>query len=276
MKYFYNKKQYIMLLFFCSLSACGVTNTPKGIYYERLHTSPQRYTQKNTDPTIPSYYKSDTVTNMSSNTIKKTTKLPAHYKPYVVFGKTYYPIANAQGFKETGVASWYGHPFHGRKTSNGERYDMYARTAAHKTLPMGSIVRVTNLENNKVAIVRINDRGPFVGDRIIDLSRASAEDLGIVRNGTGRVHIEVIKAPEPLDFEHKKHYYVQIGAFSDEHTANSIKYSVIQMGMRSRLVKAENRNIWKVQVGPLKAMQETEKVQAILAADFPNNYVIVE
>lgn len=274
MQYFYSKKQYIVLLLFLFLTACGAANTPKGTYYERLHTSPQQYTQKSSSTTKPSPYTSSALD--VSPAIKTTQKLPAHYKPYVVFGKTYYPIANAQGFKETGIASWYGHPFHGRKTSNGERYNMYARTAAHKTLPMGSIVRVTNLENNKVSVVRINDRGPFVGNRIIDLSRTSAEELGIVKNGTGRVHLEVIEAPTPLNFEHKKHYYVQIGAFSDEHTANSIQYSVIQMGMRSRLVKAENRNIWKVQVGPLKAMQETEKIQAILATDFPNNYVVVE
>ncbi|MCI5132293.1 MAG: septal ring lytic transglycosylase RlpA family protein, partial [Candidatus Electrothrix sp. EH2] len=103
-------------------------------------------------------------------TDKKRKKIPGTQRPYVIEGQTYYPIPSAQGYEETGLASWYGDPFHGRKTANGETYDMYGVTAAHKTLPMNTMLLVKNLRNGKTATVRINDRGPFVDGRIIDLS----------------------------------------------------------------------------------------------------------
>ena len=95
-------------------------------------------------------------------------------KPYTVRGKTYYPLKSAHGFVEVGTASWYGPGFHGKKTANGERYNQYAMTAAHKILPLGTKVRVTHLGNGRSIIVRVNDRGPFVDDRVIDLSRSAA------------------------------------------------------------------------------------------------------
>ncbi|MEM7468811.1 MAG: septal ring lytic transglycosylase RlpA family protein [Pseudomonadota bacterium] len=111
---------------------------------------------------------------------------------YVVFGKRYYTLKSAAGFKERGIASWYGKKFHGRKTSSGEVYDMYKMTAAHKNLPLPTYVEVRNLDSNKVITVRVNDRGPFHAGRIIDLSYAAAQKLGIVANGTGRVEIRVV------------------------------------------------------------------------------------
>lgn len=113
-------------------------------------------------------------------------------KPYQVFGVHYVPLANASGYRERGVASWYGKKFHGRRTSSGEPYDMYAMTAAHKTLPLPCYVRVRNLQNGRSAIVRVNDRGPFLSNRIIDLSYAAANKLGIVGSGTGLVEVEVV------------------------------------------------------------------------------------
>ncbi|MGR8947221.1 MAG: septal ring lytic transglycosylase RlpA family protein [Gammaproteobacteria bacterium] len=113
---------------------------------------------------------------------------------YVVFGKRYRTLKTAAGFKEKGIASWYGKKFHGRKTSSGEVYDMYKMTAAHKHLPLPTFVRVRNLENGKEITVRVNDRGPFHDNRIIDLSYAAASQLGIVNSGTGRVEIEAIDA----------------------------------------------------------------------------------
>lgn len=112
-------------------------------------------------------------------------------KPYKIDGIWYYPKEDP-GYVETGLASWYGDPFHGRKTANGETYNMNLMTAAHKTLPMPTDVRVTNLENGRSIVVTINDRGPFVHGRIIDLSRRAAQLLGVIRNGTAKVRVEAL------------------------------------------------------------------------------------
>lgn len=112
--------------------------------------------------------------------------------PYTVLGKTYYLLPTAEGYHEVGVASWYGTKFHGRATSNGEPYDMFGMTAAHKTLPIPTYVRVTNLENGRSAILRVNDRGPFHDDRLIDLSYAAARKLDVFDHGTARVEVVAI------------------------------------------------------------------------------------
>jgi rare lipoprotein A len=123
-------------------------------------------------------------------------------------------------FVETGVASWYGAPYHNRRGSNGEIYDMHALTAAHRTFPLGSIVRVTNLSSGESVIVRITDRGPFIEGRIIDLSRAAAEKIGLIRRGTGEVRVELLRTPLPLDAGGK--WAVQIGGFEGEKRAREI------------------------------------------------------
>lgn len=117
-------------------------------------------------------------------------------KPYQVFGKTYTPLQTSLGFEEEGMASWYGRKFHNRQTANGEVYNMYAHTAAHKTLPLPSWAEVTNLENGRQLIVKINDRGPFVEGRVIDLSYAAARKLGFDREGTARVHVRALETKE--------------------------------------------------------------------------------
>ena len=151
---------------------------------------------------------------------------------YVVNGERYYPIPNSLGFIETGKASWYGKDFHGHPTSSGEIYDMYKKTAAHKTLPIGTYVKVMNLENNKSTIVRINDRGPFIRGRIIDLSYTAATELDIVVPGSADVKIIALgkeigelkskDGPIPLldikDFETGE-FTVQVGAFKDKNNA---------------------------------------------------------
>ncbi|MHA6495224.1 septal ring lytic transglycosylase RlpA family protein [Pseudomonas borbori] len=116
--------------------------------------------------------------------------------PYTVFGKQYYPIPDARRYQAVGPASWYGTKFHGQATANGETYDLYGMTAAHKTLPLPSYVKVTNLENGKSAILRVNDRGPFYSNRIIDLSFAAAKKLGYAESGTARVKVEGIDPHE--------------------------------------------------------------------------------
>lgn len=113
-------------------------------------------------------------------------------KPYTVFGKTYYPSMVSIGEEYDGIASWYGPNFHGKQTANGEMYDMNAETAAHKTLPMNTVVHVTNMNNQKSAVVRINDRGPFVDGRIIDVSYAAGKELGLDKSGTAPVKLTVL------------------------------------------------------------------------------------
>jgi len=160
------------------------------------------------------------------------TKAYDKMRPYVVNGETYYPIPSAEGFVQEGLASWYGADFHGRPTANGEVFDMYQPSAAHKTLPLGTYVRVSNLAAKRETIVRINDRGPFVKGRVIDLSYAAAKDLGLLGPGVAPVRIEAlarqvgevessgVKQPvvEILDLEEGL-FSVQVGAFSDRRNA---------------------------------------------------------
>lgn len=121
---------------------------------------------------------------------------PVKASPYTVLGKSYFPIQDARNYNVTGTASWYGTKFHGQATANGEAYDLYGMTAAHKTLPLPSYVRVTNLDNGRSVILRVNDRGPFYSDRIIDLSFAAAKKLGYAESGTARVKVEGIDPHE--------------------------------------------------------------------------------
>lgn len=153
-----------------------------------------------------------------------TAQIPATQRPYVINRVKYYPISSSAGYIDTGIASWYGRYFHGRQTSNGERYDMYGDTAAHKTLPMNTMLLVKNLENGREMVVRINDRGPFVRGRILDLSYASAKKLGVIKKGTAKVRITAmapsqngIYATVP-DFNEGE-FYVQIGAFREKKNA---------------------------------------------------------
>ena len=133
-------------------------------------------------------------TNAIGNAVPKVEPITraGNKSPYKVFGKTYFLLPTSIGYKESGIASWYGTKFHGRKTANGETYNMYGMTAAHKSLPIPSYVRVTNIENRRSIIVRVNDRGPFHGPRIIDLSYVGAIKLGFAEQGTAKVLVEAI------------------------------------------------------------------------------------
>ena len=174
---------------------------------------------------------------------KKTplTQLPAsrqkaYQKPYTVLGQRYEPLQTHAGFVQTGIASWYGPDFHGKKTSNGETYDMYAMTAAHKTLPLGVYVKVQNRENGREAVVRVNDRGPFVKGRVIDLSYSAARALGVDIAGTAPVRIEALgyrgtgvdqyKTPENYD---AGNYTVQVGSFKEYGNAQRLSAEMKKM-----------------------------------------------
>jgi len=166
---------------------------------------------------------------------KPAIVLPETAKPYSVDGVSYYPLPSGEGFVQEGVASWYGRKFHGKKTSSGEIYNMYDVTAAHKTLPFGTRVRVENLSNQKQVIVRINDRGPFVKQRIIDLSYAAAKKTGLVGPGTARVRLTALSkqvgtvragtARKPLveatNFNKGK-FTIQVGAFRERENAERL------------------------------------------------------
>lgn len=155
----------------------------------------------------------------------------ATMRPYVVFNKKYYPTLAHIDDKFKGIASWYGPDFHAKKTSNGEIYNMYAMTAASKTLPMNTMVKVDNLENGKSTIVRINDRGPFVDGRIIDLSNKAAHEIDMVKKGTAKVRLTILGFNGKIasSYEEKQetqsvgNYYIQVGVFSKVEGANSTK-----------------------------------------------------
>ena len=147
-----------------------------------------------------------------------TKNLKGHQKPYSVNGERYEPLRDHVGYAEEGTASWYGQDFHGKSTSCGEIYDMNAMTSAHKILPMGTQVRVTNLRNNRSLVVRVNDRGPFVKNRIIDLSYAAAKELDIVASGTAPVRIESIAGAGGAAITLGP-FTVQVGAFTDPENA---------------------------------------------------------
>lgn len=195
--------------------------------------------------------------------------------PYAVNGKTYRVLADARGYDERGLASWYGNKFHGYLTSSMERYDMYKFTAASKVLPLPTYARVTNLENGKSVIVRVNDRGPFVSNRIIDLSYAAAVRIGIWPKGTGMVEVQAIdprhpraelKKPPVVPVDAAGHgIWLQVGAYSDRSNAREVAARL----RRARLapvqvtaVDVSGRRYTRVRLGPLKSAAEADRVSA--------------
>ncbi len=204
---------------------------------------------------------------------------------YVVLGKRYYVMKSSKGYKQRGIASWYGKKFHGRKTSNGEIYNMYAMTAAHKTLPIPSYLQVTNLKNGKQVIVRVNDRGPFHEGRIIDLSYAAASKLGIASTGTGTVEIRAIEpgepvpqttteagkavrtAPEPRSATGKSavksHLFLQLGSFISRDNAESLRARLALnhvIGAKVEASRVDRQNIYRVRIGPLSSVEEADRL----------------
>lgn len=202
-------------------------------------------------------------------------------KSYTVRGKTYHPLQSAQNFVETGVASWYGPGFHGKKTSNGERYNQNAMTAAHKLLPFGTRLRVTNLENGRVTEVRINDRGPFVGSRIIDLSRAAAKDLGMLGKGTAKVRLVALEdGREPAvltpDGDMLGLFYVQIGSFREQVRATNLADFMRTRGYGCRIARHDGNELSFVQLGPYPSRSQAEKTARSLSLTYRGLFVIAE
>ncbi len=164
------------------------------------------------------------------------------------------PKAARVGATERGVASWYGYPYHGRPAANGEIYDMEKLTAAHRTLPFGTWVEVTNLENDKVVTVRITDRGPFVDGRVIDLSRAAARQIGMLGPGLAKVKLTVVTPPRELPAVNV--YAVQVGAFQDKRRAERLRRDLEKQYGEARLVlRAAATPVWRVLVGAEPTME---------------------
>ncbi len=219
---------------------------------------------------------------------------PSRSRPYIVLGKKYYPMTEARNYRQIGVASWYGRKFHGRRTALGERYDMYAMTAAHKTLPLPSYVQVRNLKNGRTVVVRVNDRGPFLRNRLIDLSYAAAHKLGMVGSGTTEVEVtavtpgyqpkpdntganevktDAVEETRPTQAEavatgSTAAIYLQVGAFGEAENAESLRNRLQQAEFKPVLVlpvKQNDRQLYRVRIGPLDSIEKSEAVSRRLA-----------
>jgi len=208
-------------------------------------------------------------------------------RPYQIRGRWYRP-AEDPGYNQVGLASWYGDQFNGRPTATGERFDMHAMTAAHKTLPLPSMVEVTNMANGRTAVLRVNDRGPFVDDRIIDLSRGAAEDLGLLSRGVGEVRVRYLgpaprlgggrlqqasatlarPAPRPVEqasLPEPSRFWVQAGAFADPLAA---RLSAESLGGGASVAPADvdGRRLYRVMVGPWTDANAAEQARLSVVA----------
>jgi rare lipoprotein A len=254
------------------LSACGTTSK----------VAPS--SQSASPPSSGKYYSNDGPPDVSPESLEGTQDAipraePLHRfanRPYEVFGKQYVPYTRVQSFRETGSASWYGRKFQGQKTANGEIYDLYAMTAAHPTAPLPSYARVTNLENGRTVVVRINDRGPFLQGRIIDLSYAAAAKLGYARKGAARVEVELLELGDPSVLQpsvvtpprvasesgdrsaitSSDEHFIQIGAFGNNVNAQSFLNKVSPevsdaLGIAPHVV--ERNGLSRVRVGPYRS-----------------------
>jgi len=214
---------------------------------------------------------------------------------YEVFGKVYHPIDSATGFRQQGVASWYGEQFHEKKTANGETYNMYAMTAAHKTLPFGTMVEVKNVENNKTTIVRINDRGPFCRDRIIDLSHNAAKKIEMIKNGTATVEIVALGNDDKMLTEstqispNARHntsqntlyftgdFTIQAGSFGDPDNAEKLKKSLEKTAKNVHVVAFEKNDLtfYRVRVGRFTSLKQAQRMeQHLIQNGFANVYIV--
>ena len=219
--------------------------------------------------------------------------------PYTVNGRSYRVMQTEEGFQQTGLASWYGEKFHGHQTSNGEIFDMYQVSAAHTGLPIPSFLRVTNLENQRSIVVRVNDRGPFHNDRIIDLSYAAAYKLGFSNQGTALVHIEAIVPSQNVILAANTatnpattvtasaaaaagDRYLQAGAFSDLRAAQRLSDRLRDLTSRPVFIRSiqaadTRQQLHRVRVGPISDPNEIERISDLMqSANLGQPYVVEE
>jgi rare lipoprotein A len=212
---------------------------------------------------------------------------------YEVFGERYFVMPSSAGYRQTGIASWYGKDFHGKRTSSGTIYNMYEFTAAHKTLPLPSLVRVTNTANGKSVVVTVDDRGPFVKGRLIDLSYAAARELDIVRTGTAEVEVETLSgasgagpvivyspgnSPQPPSAAASggiapalvpaRHLYMQVGAFGNLANAERLKTHLESNGVSKVVIRYDasaGKSLYRVRIGPLSGADEYDTLATRIA-----------
>jgi rare lipoprotein A len=213
-------------------------------------------------------------------------------RPYAVNGRWYFPVSSVAEYKETGICSWYGPDFHGKPTSTGEIYDMYGYTAAHRILPFNTQVRVKNPSNHKEIIVRINDRGPFLKDRILDLSFAGAKELGLIGPGTARIELEALGVLEESEENGQKvtrlihqidyqqgDFSIQIGAFKDRQNALRLQERLLKDYPRTE-VSETNRygeTFFRVRVSRCQNLQDALRLQKqIEGKGFSQTFVVAD
>ena len=212
--------------------------------------------------------------------------------PYTALGKRYVPMSRraARGYRKRGTASWYGKKFHGRRTSSGDKYDMYAMTAAHPRLPLPSYVRVTNLDNGKKVVVRVNDRGPFLHGRVIDLSYAAAYKLGIAQRGTGRVEVRLLnpsKSKRSRSASKSKSnsvstvassadgkFFVQVGAYQSLINAKAMQIKLKNAGFAALPLRKSGK-LYKVLSGPYASHRKANKARKQFEKKFDQRAAVV-
>ncbi|MDH3899849.1 MAG: septal ring lytic transglycosylase RlpA family protein [Gammaproteobacteria bacterium] len=207
---------------------------------------------------------------------------------YVVYGKRYYTKSSSAGYTERGIASWYGTKFHGRRTSSGEPYDIYKMTAAHKTLPLPTYAKVTNLRNGRSVVVKINDRGPFHANRIIDLSYAAAARLGIQEHGTGLVEVEAIDpsrttpstTARPATAAAPATLFLQVGAFSSRDNAVRLEKRLQSSGLGEiHILEASSTAgpMYRVRIGPLATVNDADRISnSLISQGISDTRVIID
>lgn len=215
---------------------------------------------------------------------------PGQPRPYKVMGTWYQPLEHARDFREEGLASWYGEDFHGRRTSSGEVYDMYGLTAAHKTLPLGTYVRVYNQSNDRSVDVRINDRGPFVRGRVIDLTYTAASRIGMLGPGTAPVKIEALGALDPrrsgsgapqyipIDY-YSGNFTFQIGAFTEKANAERLVQKLSDRYANAHMAPFFDgrRMFYRVRVGRSTTLEQAERFeQQLVSSGFADTFIVAE
>lgn len=299
-----NHRLFLLSLSLAFLAACSSTSTPPSSTSAPVANAGRYSINQDRAPTRP--LDPSLIREVIPEPINRT--MAGNRSPYTVNGRSYRVMQSEEGFQQTGLASWYGEKFHGHNTSNGEVFDMYQVSAAHVSLPIPSFARVTNLENQRSIIVRVNDRGPFHNDRIIDLSYAAAWKLGFSNKGTALVHIESIvpgqqnvilaantassassAAVAPVSAPVAApvaaivgNRYLQAGAFSDLNAAQRLSERLrgltgSQVVIRSVQAESTGQPLHRVRVGPIADNSEIERITSLMrSANLGQPYVVEE
>jgi len=247
------------LLFICFLAGCVHTPQPSKIESVIKHT-PQTTPHDHDGAPVgppPTDFK-------PVSPIDEPLSRYGNPSTYRVNGETYEVLTTAKGYRKRGIASWYGTKFHEKRTSSGEEYDMYALTAAHKTLPLPTYVQVKNLKNGRKVIVKVNDRGPFHEGRIIDLSYAAGAKLGLLPKGTAQVEVKALSTRASRKKVSRAHYYLQAGAFKSHALAAAYRDKLLKITPSSHIILEEHHANHVVKLGPMVDKKKAEQLSSLL------------